>query len=477
MMIPWVFFLKEDEQLLIEGLTTRWTIDGPRVYVTPPLHWVTRRKGTLLGPMDYARVRDTLTGDLKMVRGPTLLFLKASEEVLETLSAITLKKGEYVRLLDGRTGVIRVERGEQTVYLGPTEKALEAPGQRRMVCEAVNIGEDLAVVLRDRATGGLQLVTEPQAFVPAPNEEIVEVSRRVRLEDHETVVIKDKDGRFSLRRGTDEERSFFLPPFSELVSMRWSTGVLKNERGLEVTHLDTRPKFMWFQMTARTQDNVELLIDITFFWQIVDVEKMIRTTDDAPGDTCSHARSAIIQAVSQTTLEEFLAKFNGIVRDAVMGRLDAFYAERGVVLHAVEVRSVSCKDAATQNTLAEIIQETTDRLNRLQKQESENEVKLKQLSGEMEAESLRGRLLEMQREHVKAEGQMAGEAEALRVNGFLDGLNPSLSAEDKVELFRLLRKQEALDKLSRGTAQLYFTPADVNLSIETHGGNGHGKSR
>ena len=129
---------------------------------------------------------------------------------------------------------------------------------------------------------------------------------------------------------------------TELVELRWSTGLRKDQRTLKTTHIDGRPRFMWYEFEARTQDNVELVLGITFFWQIVDVEAMVRTTDDAPGDVCSHARSAITQSASQLTLEQFLSACNDIVREAVLETGDAFHAERGVRLHAVEVRSISC---------------------------------------------------------------------------------------------------------------------------------------
>ena len=42
---------------------------------------------------------------------------------------------------------------------------------------------------------------------------------------------------------------------------------------------------------------------------------------------------------------------------------------------------------------------------------------------------------------------------------------PALDA--RVGLWNVLRKQDALQAVSSGPARLYFTPNDVNLSIET----------
>jgi len=85
---------------------------------------------------------------------------------------------------------------------------------------------------------------------------------------------------------------------------------------------------------------------------------------------------------------------------------------------------------------------------------------------------MRGQLLEIKRVHVRSEALMHGQAEAEKVRAFFDGLGAELAPDSKLSIFNLLRKQEALEALSTGNAQLYFTPADVDLSIETRATNG-----
>ena len=461
MLIPWKYYLQEDEQLVVESYTRRWTVNGPGSYWARPFLRVRRSKGLVLETTQYLRIRNTLTGEIHNTVGPQQVFLAAHEEVITQLDAIPLKKNQYVRLIDSKTGAIRVERGEQSVYLQPNEGLLGA------VQEGINIDDQTAVLVRTISTGQLDLVMQPQVFIPSADQEIVERRKQIVLENHETVVIKDREGRYLFKRGSDSARAFFLGPYTDLVTFRWSAGLYKDQRSLHITHLDTRPKFMWYAFEARTQDNVEILIDITFFWQLVDVEAMVVTTDDLPGDVCAHARSAIIQAVSQVKLERFLASFNDIVHRAVIRDDDLFYIERGVKLHSVEVRSVTCKDPNTQRILQEIIQETTNRLNRLQKQESENEIRLKQVQSEIEVARTRSDLLAIMRTHAQAEAQTGGEAEGERVRSFLRLLGDDLALQEKLAIFNTLRKQDTLEKLSNGRAQLYFTPADVNLSIES----------
>lgn len=459
MLIPWIHFLKDDEQLLIETPTARRVANGPGAVLTPPLATARRRKALVLGPTEYVRLRDTTTGEARNIAGPARCFLGPSEELEERRGVIPLKRNQYMRLIDRRSGAIRVERGEQSVLVAPTEEVLEAPR------EGVNIDALTAALVRDTRGGGLELITAPQVFVPEPHQELVEVRRRIMLENHEAVVVKGRDGAFTIHRGSDAGRSFFLEPYCELVQFRWSSGIHKERRELKLTHLDLRPKFMWYEFEVRTQDNVELQIGLTFFWQIVDVAQMVRTTDDAPGDICSHARSDIIQAVSQVALERFLAAFNEVIGAAVLGDADPFYAERGAALHAVEVRAVTCKDPTTQRILQEIIQETTNRLNRLQHQESENEVRVRQIEGEIGAEELRGRLMEVRRAVEEAAARIAGGAEGERVRAFLAGLGAELPEAEKLAIFQTLRKQEALIALSAGKASLFFTPEDVDLRI------------
>jgi regulator of protease activity HflC (stomatin/prohibitin superfamily) len=460
LIFPRLYFVKEDEQLLIESFGTRRVINGPTRYVARPLERVKHRKGIVLAPTDYIRLRNNLTGELRNELGPQLYFLGPHEIVDAERKAIPLSENEYVRLQDTKSGEVRIERGEGLVYLSPTETILE-PKQN-----GIDIDDDTAVVVRDISTGQLSLITEKQVFVPTAHQRIVNIRPLIKLEDHEVVVVRDRAGRYRFRRGSDEDRSFFLDTHEDLVLLNWSAGLHKDKRSLSLSKFDMRPKFMWYEFEVRTQDNVELIIGITFFWQITDMETMIRATDDTTGDICSHARSMIIQGVSQVSLERFLAEFNTIVGNTVLREDDPFYQNRGCIIHAVEIRSITCKDPDTQRILQEIIQETTNRLNRLQKQESENEIHIKQIQGQIDAEEMRGQLLETQRDHSMTEALTIGQAEAERIRSFLETLGDNLSIDEKLAVFNTLRKHDMLEVISSGSAQVYFTPSDVDLSIE-----------
>jgi len=463
-LFPRIVFLRDDEQLLVQSLTQTWVVRGPQKYVLQPFWRARRQKGKTLGPTQYLHIRNSVTGELRNECGPQLFFSKAHDEILAELEVIPLKHNEYVRLKDSVTGRIRTERGEAKVYLSPTEVLINS---KKDVERGINIDDKTAVLIRDTKNGQLELITEKQVFTPDSHQEIVEVRERIRLEEHEAVIIMDKDGRYQFRQGSDQERSFFLDPYSKLVTLNWSTGIDKSKRDLSITKIDQRPKYMWYEFSARTKDNVDLILGITCFWEVSDVKAMILTTDDAPGDLCSHARSTILQKISQVTLEKFLEAFNAIVHSAVFEGSGDFYQRRGITLHAVEVRSVTCGDEKTQHVLQEIINETTQRINRMQKQESENEVQMQRIQGEISAEKKRSKLLEMRRTNARTEGLLTGESESLRVKAFMDGLGDGLTSEQKIAIFETLRRKETYTELSHGTAQLFLVPEGSDLTVRT----------
>merc|ERR1712224_22002 len=107
-------------------------------------------------------------------------------------------------------------------------------------------------------------------------------------------------------------------------------------------------------------------------------------------------------AVGGATLEQFMGSFNELVSSAA--RLDAaFYRERGVALHSLEVLSYACKDPAQAKVLEEIIRETTNRINALQKKRSENEVASEKLKADLQLELARQDLLKAQSDNAKAQ--------------------------------------------------------------------------
>ena len=90
------------------------------------------------------------------------------------------------------------------------------------------------------------------------------------------------------------------------------------------------------------------------------------------------------------------------------------------------------------------------------------------LAGQIEQETKRAELLKVLQTHKLMEATNEGEAEAARVKAFLAETQASVpELKQRVALWQTLRKQDALAAVSSGDARLYFTPNDVNLTIES----------
>merc|ERR1719392_61505 len=162
---------------------------------------------------------------------------------------------------------------------------------------------------------------------------------------------------------------------------------------------------------------------------------MWRHTGDTSGDIVYHIRSKFILRVAHVTLKKFMETLHSISNE-ILEEDSEFYATRGIKVHSLEVTRYQCADKSTAEILEQIIQETTNRMNRLSQAESENEVNLFRTQGQIEQEKLNGELLKIQHEHSEAEADVGGRAEAARIAAFVQGLDESgLKLEDRVGLW------------------------------------------
>ncbi len=110
--------------------------------------------------------------------------------------------------------------------------------------------------------------------------------------------------------------------------------------------------------------------------------------------------------------------------------------------------------------------ECLQRMNRLSCQESENEVAIAKLKGQVEQERATSDVLAIQHQHALSSAQAEGKAEAEKCLAFLSMIQSSdvgsaLTSHRKdlaVELWYALRRGEDIQRVSQGSAHVYFTP-------------------
>jgi regulator of protease activity HflC (stomatin/prohibitin superfamily) len=472
--------LGPEDQVVVHYLDGKETVDGPCTKVFNPFREKTERKAIKVGNLEYIRIKDSLNGGVRMVAGHAKVFLGAYEEIDGLEEKIVVKKDEYIRLVDRVSGVERVVKGAASIVPGAWEVSNEG------VQQASFVNQETAIVILNKADGTKRLYTTAGPYFPDPYEVVAGTTERIRVLPHETMVVRDAFGRYIIHSGAGEKgkgtgTSFFLEPFEEIVEMDWSTFSEPPEGDLQivgtqrVSRIDMRARKVFYQYDVRTNDNVALRVEGTIFWQIDDVSKLINTTADPAGDVWYKARSALISAVSQVDLETFMSSFNPLIQAAFLDQAgDIFYSRRGVELKSMEVTKYDCTDEETKATLQEIIEETTNRINKLQAQKSENDVKTAKLAADIYLEQQRTELLKTQSANQQKEAELNGAAEGTQLAKsavtFLEDLNVSLpSLDQRLELYKMhkqLENQNTRTKfIAGGKSTLFMTPADMNLNM------------
>eukprot|EP00928_Gymnodinium_smaydae_P019378 TRINITY_DN17423_c0_g1_i1.p1 TRINITY_DN17423_c0_g1~~TRINITY_DN17423_c0_g1_i1.p1 ORF type:complete len:802 (-),score=229.84 TRINITY_DN17423_c0_g1_i1:119-2524(-) len=445
------------------------------------------RRARLIGPKEFAIVRSLSTGVSRMVQGPVQLKIKEYEELVEVKEKVVLQKDEYVRLVDKSTGTERVMRGPATFVPNPEEEMPD--GTQR----AVFIDRETSLLVLNRDTGDKQLIersmqaeSERGGYIPKAYQKILGSRTRITVLPHETVIVRDNNGSLKIKSGAGSasERAFFLQPNEARVSMQWSefTQEFANGKNVPKVNVDTiemRVKKIFFAYIVRTSDNVELSLEGTIFWKVNDVAKMIQSTDDPEGDVWSHARSAMIQAVSKVTLSVFMNTFNNITATAFSEQAaDGFYSFRGIEAQSMQVTKYDCVDAATAAILQEIIEAKAERLKAVQVQQSANEAALSKVVADTTLEQQQTQLIQSQSDNTillaKAEGEAFGLKELKDVTTFLDGLAPAVADQnERVKIFEMREKLAGRSKdianLNTGKLKLFYAPKTMDIRMDMTG--------
>lgn len=415
-----------------------------------------------LNKKQYLTVEDTSNGGITTFRGPGIYFPSVYDKIKSGVQeAINLSLSNYIKVKNLQTGSIRTEKGEKLFFPGEFDEVLTG------IKKAVNVDEVTSVLVRNNQTGQLSLKTEKQLYFPENDEEIEEIRSLITLAEYQACVVKNQSGEYQVYSGKNKaERSFFLQPYNELVQLCWSRGRRRETRDLKIKKIDCRPQFMSFEFNCRTSDNVELILEGTLFWEIFNAELMVKNTGDTSGDICSHARSQFIQAVSNVDLKTFMSNFNKIAESAHQEN-DSFYQNRGCQIHSLEVTGYRCAEQSTAKILEQIIQETTNRMNRMQQQESANEVRLYEIKGEINEEKAAAELLKIKTENNMKKAANSGLEESNKIKEFLNNLEEKIpDLETRLECWKILRSHDNIDSLSHSDCKMIFTPNDVELKVE-----------
>jgi hypothetical protein len=415
---------------------------GPKT-ICPNVHEEIGKKQHMivLNDTQYLYVTHKDSGVIDIVAGPQTIYPGPEDELSEIKNIISLTSQEYVYIKDELTGVVRVEQGPSKVTLKQYEQ------QMFDVSVAHEINENKAVLIKDITTGSYELITMTEddvskIFIPTKQQEVVEVQDKIILENHQVMVIIDKDGTYHYMRGNDPDTAaFFVPPYAKVLKQTWSKDLQKNhEHVSEVSIFDMRSQYMDFEFTIRTSDSVEILVDLNFCWKIIDIEKMITRTNDAPQDVCQHAMSQILKDTSKKDMEDFMLNFSEIIQNAV-NMEDPFFEERGITVLRIEITNRKCKDPLIEGEFQSLIKEKAEKLRKHKQQEADNDCMLTKLDGEIEAEKKQGELFRVKKSYMHDNAESDGAAEGNKINGFISALPDEINHK-KLDLWKYLNDLE-----------------------------------
>mmetsp|Transcript_50453 Transcript_50453/g.99669 ORF Transcript_50453/g.99669 Transcript_50453/m.99669 type:complete len:210 (+) Transcript_50453:3-632(+) len=205
--------------------------------------------------------------------------------------------------------------------------------------------------------------------------------------------------------------------------------------------------------------------------------KLLSITADPSGDVWYKARSTFISAVSKVDLETFMSGFNSIIQDAFEAQADdTFYSDRGIKVHSIEVTKYSPTDPDTAATLQEIIEETTNRINKLEAQRSANDVAAAKLAADIELEKKKLQLINTQATNERLVAAREGEAEGVEMaksaSTFINDLSSSLpDVDERLSLYKFHKKLENQNErtkhLASGRATLFMTADELNFNLQS----------
>ena len=180
----------------------------------------------------------------------------------------------------------------------------------------------------------------------------------------------------------------------------------------------------------------------------------------------NHTRSEILSQVAKYNMKEFMELPNSKLIDSVNSdKDDTFYESRGVNVIRVEVLQKHCKDPEIQKIFKQIIDEKTNRIKNIEKQEADNEIKLRNLTGQIDAEKLFGTLLKIKKENERQENQADGIAEGSRIQNFISNLGDDIPLEKKLQIYFDIQNSKRLEMLSQSKTTMYLTPKEVDTKV------------
>ncbi|MEW6281132.1 MAG: SPFH domain-containing protein [Candidatus Eremiobacterota bacterium] len=403
--------------------------------------WLTESEGLLLAAEHDAphptRPGDLLgSGERLLLRGPRSYIPHEHIRVVSRVKALSLAENEGVYVQDHETGEVRLVPGPSELFLEPHQDFWS---------KQLTEEEQQALGYAEQEAGtGSRVLTPAVRARRKPHEAVV-----LELEQQEAVCLHDR-GQVRVVFGP---ATVFLGPYERPKVLFLSGGVPVRPNVLRVARLGLGPDFIRDRLLVRTRDNATLQVEVTYRWQFrVDPDEPERLfgLKDFVGFVCQVLSSEIREEAANHTFEEFHSQAACLVKRVVFGDSGArLFPENGLEVIGVDVEGIEPEDTHIKAKLTEAIKTNVDIYTKRVKQEAELESERRLIEGRIRNEETRTGLVELElaneRRKTLESARLKVEAEAILAAGEAEAVMARARAEAEAERARVSALTQALD--------------------------------
>lgn len=431
-------------------------------------------------------------GDLWMIDGPADYIPPVQVEVVERRKAIPLNKNEGIYVRDAMTGDLRLVRGPQAYMLSPYEVLWEK--------DLPDVVEDLLAHRADPvAERGKQMAGEAAAIKPVKRDK----TRAVVFHVPQNAAVQIHDYKARAARVVFGPDLVMLGPDESFTVLSLSGGKPKKANVIKSLALLLGPDFMTDIFTVETADHARLQLQLSYNWYFdvdrdnIEAAARLFQVPDFVGDACKAVASRVRGAVAGSRFEEFHRNSAKIIRAAVFGaddkghiRDEFRFPANYLVITNIDIQSVEPIDEETLKSLQKSVQIaikiTTDAQEAAARhdaerieQEARAKLDRQGIVDKRAAEAERKKLIELEAENaaIEATGEASAgaraQAEAERIKGeaavtLARQEAEALRVKQEVELAYMRERQEAEVTHQRALNEMEIAKAErmADITVE-----------
>lgn len=434
----------------------------------------------------FSETTDTTTithqpGDLWMIFGPRDYIPRVEVNVVEKRHAIPLDMNEGIYVRDTQTGELKLVRGPQAYMLSPLETLWEK--------EVPAVVEELLNQKRD-PLADRSLAKSSKAEISSNT--VRDKTKAVVFHIPQNAAVQLHDYKARSARTVFGPDLVMLEPDEAFTVLSISGGKPKQPNAIKSLALLLGPDFMTDIFKVETSDHARLQLQLSYNWYFDvdrhDEQSTIRLfqVPDFVGDACKAIASRVRGAVAGVKFDEFHRNSARIIRLAVFGtdsdgkiREEFRFRTNNLVITNIDIQSVEPVDEETLKSLQKSVQiaiqittdaqeaaarHDADRLEQEAKARLERQIILDKSAAELEKKQL----LEFQAENsaIASTGTATAEARAKAEAARIQGELTVNLAQQEAEASRIRAEVELEQLKARQEAELAHQQAMLALEVE-----------